>query len=133
MKIKPYLGISWLLPVFQLSITLFSIRKYIIYDLSLKLLFVCRNIWSYIFIEYLGIYCLVVSQAWWSHNNIPSFNRFPKHNHMFVSLQGRHVKTGQLAAIKCMDVTGVSLFSSLLQYWPLIMRRSCWGLSQTRC
>uniref|UniRef100_A0A671T743 non-specific serine/threonine protein kinase n=1 Tax=Sinocyclocheilus anshuiensis TaxID=1608454 RepID=A0A671T743_9TELE len=25
---------------------------------------------------------------------------------VFVSLQGRHVKTGQLAAIKCMDVTG---------------------------
>lgn len=27
----------------------------------------------------------------------------------FFSLQGRHVKTGQLAAIKVMDVTGVRL------------------------
>lgn len=30
-----------------------------------------------------------------------------------ICFQGRHVKTGQLAAIKVMDVTGVSLHSAL--------------------
>lgn len=64
--------------------------------------------------------CLFVSQAW-SHNNMPSSEFFPKRNLVFVSLQGRHVKTGQLAAIKCMDVTGVSLFSLYFASWPLLL------------
>lgn len=34
---------------------------------------------------------------------------------LFMSSQGRHVKTGQLAAIKVMDVTEVRLHVSLFQ------------------